>query len=103
VFAPLTANLPKDHSVATSSNGTWQCYILHCADGTLYTGITNNMGKRLAAHNAGAASKYTRGRGPVELVFVEDCTDRSAALKQELAIKNLAREEKLLLIQSGLR
>lgn len=81
----------------------WSCYILRCADDTLYTGITNDMEKRLAAHNAGSAAKYTRARGPVELVFVEDCADRSAASKRELAIKNLTRVEKLVLIQSGLR
>jgi putative endonuclease len=81
----------------------WSCYILRCVDDTLYTGITNDLEKRLAAHNAGTAAKYTRARGPVELVFVEDCADRSAASKRELAIKNLNRVEKLVLIQSGLR
>lgn len=80
---------------------TWSCYIMRCADDTLYTGITNDLEKRLAAHNAGTASKYTRARGPVELVFVEDCADRSAASKRELAIKNLTRENKIVLIRSG--
>lgn len=80
---------------------TWSCYIMRCADDTLYTGITNDLEKRLAAHNAGTASKYTRARGPVELVFVEDCADRSAASKRESAIKNLTREEKIVLIRSG--
>lgn len=80
---------------------TWSCYIMRCADDTLYTGITNDLEKRLAAHNAGTASKYTRARGPVELVFVEDCADRSVASKRELAIKNLTREEKIVLIRSG--
>lgn len=79
----------------------WLCYILRCADDTLYTGITNDMDKRLAAHNAGTAAKYTRARGPVELVFVEGCADRSAASKRECEIKALQRAEKLALIRSG--
>ena len=81
----------------------WSCYILCCVDDTLYTGITNDLEKRLAAHNEGTAAKYTRARGPVELVFMEDCADRSAASKREMAIKSLTRAEKLVLIQSGLR
>jgi putative endonuclease len=81
----------------------WSCYILRCADDTLYTGITNDLEKRLAAHNEGAAAKYTRARGPVELVFIEDCADRSEASKREMAIKNLTRAEKWVLIQSCLR
>ncbi len=78
---------------------SWVCYILQCADGTLYCGITNDLGKRLAAHNAGTAAKYTRARGPVELVFVESCADKSAALKCEMEIKGLTRAEKLELIR----
>ena len=73
----------------------WFCYLLRCADDTLYCGITNDLEKRLAAHNAGTASKYTRTRVPVELVFVEDCTDRSAASKREMQIKKMPRSEKL--------
>jgi len=80
----------------------WSCYILRCADDTLYTGITNDLEKRLAAHNEGTAAKYTRARGPVELVFIEDCADRSEASKREMAIKSLTRAEKLMLIQSCL-
>ncbi len=79
----------------------WLCYIMRCADGTLYTGITNDLGKRLAAHNEGTAAKYTRARGPVELVLAERCADRSAALKREMAIKSLTRAKKLALIRSG--
>ncbi len=76
----------------------WFCYLLRCADGTFYCGISNDLDKRLAAHNAGTASKYTRSRGPVELVFAESCADKSAALKRELAIKRLPRARKLALI-----
>lgn len=81
----------------------WYCYILRCADDTLYCGITNDIDKRLAAHNAGTAARYTRARGPVSLVYMEDCADRSAASKRELAIKNLARTKKLALIQTSLK
>ena len=79
----------------------WICYLLRCSDDTLYCGITNDLEKRLAAHNAGTAAKYTRTRMPVELVFVEDCADRSAALKRELQIKGLGRPDKLALIASA--
>ena len=81
----------------------WLCYILRCADDTLYCGITNDLDKRLAAHNAGTASKYTRARLPVELVFAAPCADRSAASKREMEIKSLKRAEKLVLIQSSLK
>jgi putative endonuclease len=77
----------------------WFCYLLRCADDTLYCGITNDLEKRLVAHNAGTASKYTRARVPVELVFAESCADRSAASKREMEIKSLKRAEKLVLIQ----
>ena len=77
---------------------SWLCYILRCADDTLYCGITNDLDKRIVTHNAGTASKYTRVRRPVELVFTESCDDRSAALKREMEIKNLSREKKLALI-----
>ena len=79
----------------------WFCYLLRCADDTLYCGISNDLEKRLAAHNAGTASKYTRVRLPVELVYAESCADRSAASKREMEIKSLSREKKLALIQSG--
>ena len=82
---------------------SWFCYLLRCADGTLYCGITNDLEKRLAAHNAGTASKYTRARVPVELVFAECCADRSAASKREMEIKKLARADKLAMIQSSLK
>ena len=75
-------------------------YILRCADGTLYTGITNDVPRRLAAHNSGRGAKYTRGRGPVELVYREELADRSAALRREAAIKRLSRPEKLTLVKA---
>ena len=80
---------------------TWKLYILRCGDGSLYTGITTDVQKRLAAHRSGKGAKYTRGRGPLELVYVEDCEDHSQALKRELAIKALSKNEKQALIQSA--
>ena len=72
----------------------WYLYMLRCGDGTLYTGITTDVEKRLEAHRAGKGAKYTRGRGPLKLVYREECGDHSAALRRELAIKALPREEK---------
>ena len=78
---------------------TWYLYILRCKDNTLYTGITTDVEKRFEAHNSGKGAKYTRGRGPLELVYREECGDHSAALKRELEIKALQREEKMKLIE----
>ena len=82
-------------------NGNWVCYLLHCADGTLYCGITNDIEKRLNAHNEGMGAKYTRSRRPVSLVFHENCMDRSSASKREMEIKKLTRAQKLALIDSA--
>lgn len=73
---------------------TWKLYILRCGDGTLYTGITTNVEARLEVHRSGKGAKYTRGRGPLELVYSEECGTHSDALKREFAIKALPREEK---------
>jgi len=78
---------------------TWKLYILRCADGSLYTGITTDIEKRFAAHNAGKGAKYTRGRGPLELVYSENCESHSAALKREIEIKTLTHDEKLKLVE----
>ena len=78
---------------------TWKLYMLRCADGSLYTGITTDVDKRITAHNAGKGAKYTRSRKPVELVYSENCEDHSVALKRELEIKALTREQKMKLIQ----
>lgn len=75
----------------------WYVYILHCGDGTLYTGITDDVPRRLAAHRSGRGAKYTRGRGPLELVYQEELPDKSAALRREYAVKQLKRSEKLAL------
>ena len=73
-------------------------YILKCADGSLYCGWTNNIEKRLSAHNAGTASKYTRTRRPVELAYFEQFETKQEAMSREYHIKRLTREEKLKLI-----
>lgn len=77
----------------------WFLYILRCKDGSLYTGITTDVEKRLEVHRSGKGAKYTRGRSPLELVYSEECGDHSAALKRELQIKALPREKKLELIE----
>ncbi len=93
------SNHPPEDSSAIPQAATWLCYILRCSDGALYTGVTNDMDKRLAAHNAGTAAKYTRTRRPVEIAMVECCANKSAALKREAAIKALSRAEKLKLVE----
>jgi putative endonuclease len=75
----------------------WHCYLLECADNTLYCGITNDLEKRLATHNAGEGAKYTRGRIPVKLIYHESCIDKSSALKREMEIKAMSRAAKLAL------
>jgi len=77
----------------------WKLYILRCGDGTLYTGITTEVLQRLQQHRSGKGAKYTRGRGPLELVYTEECANMSEALKRELAVKSLRREEKMKLIK----
>ena len=76
-------------------------YILRCKDDTLYTGWTNNFEKRLEAHNSGKGAKYTRGRGPVEPVYLEYFEDKISATKREAAIKKLPLKKKQLLISSS--
>jgi putative endonuclease len=77
----------------------WLVYVLRCGDGSLYTGITNDLTRRLARHRAGTGSAYVRARLPVRLVYHERHTDRSAALRREAAIKRLNRVAKIALIR----
>ena len=74
--------------------GKWTVYILRCGDGTLYTGIASDVQRRLQEHRSGKGAKYTRGRGPLEVVYTENCDTKSDALKREAAIKALKREDK---------
>ena len=76
---------------------TWFCYLLRCAVDKLYCGITNDLEKRIAVHNAGEGAKYTRSRLPVTLVYSESCVDRSQASRRERAVKSLPRGAKLAL------
>ena len=74
--------------------------MLRCKDGSLYTGWTNDLEHRLAMHSSGRGAKYTRGRGPLVLVYSEELPDKEAALRRECAIKKLRREQKLALLQT---
>jgi putative endonuclease len=77
----------------------WYIYILKCSDGTLYTGSTNDLKKRVQTHNEGkAAAKYTRARRPVKMVYSEKFGTKSEALKREWVIKKMSREEKINLL-----
>lgn len=79
----------------------WYLYILRCGDDTLYTGITTDVERRLDAHRSGKGAKYTHGRGPLTLVYREVCGGHGEALKRELAVKRLSREQKEQLIQKN--
>jgi len=75
----------------------WSVYLLKCADSTLYTGISNNLSKRLEAHNLGRGAKYTKGRRPVSVIYQENNLTRSEALKREVQLKKMTRKEKIAL------
>jgi len=77
----------------------WYVYILRCGDGTLYTGITDDVPRRLEKHAAGEGAKYTRGRGPLEVCYQEETESHSAAARREYEVKRLTRKQKLALIE----
>lgn len=79
----------------------WYVYLLRCADGTFYAGSTNDLARRLAAHNSGSGAKYTRSRRPCTLVYREEAADKSAALRREAAVKKLSRAQKAALIEKA--
>ena len=83
--------------LAKIKKDNWIVYILKCRDGSLYTGITNNINKRIEDHEKGVGAKYTRGRGPFKIIFKENHPDRSSASKKESEIKKLSKIEKLAL------
>ncbi|MES2368049.1 GIY-YIG nuclease family protein [Thiobacillus thioparus] len=89
--------------MSTAPDAAWCVYMLRCADGTLYTGITTDIARRVAEHNGegGLGARYTRSRRPVQLVYVEAATDRAEAARREAAIKRLDRVHKLALCASG--
>jgi putative endonuclease len=76
-------------------------YILRCKDETLYTGVTNDLSRRMTMHQQGTGAKYTRAHPPLEYVYTKKCRNRSSAQKREAAIKKLTREEKQSLIATG--
>jgi putative endonuclease len=73
----------------------WSCYLLACADGTLYCGVTNDVERRVAAHNAGRGARYTSGRRPVQLVWSQAFATQGDALRREIAVKRLSKAGKL--------
>lgn len=75
-------------------------YIVECSDGTFYTGWTNNLEKRIDMHSKGTGAKYTKGRGPVKLIYSEKFEDKREAMRREYEIKKKTRQEKLLLISN---
>lgn len=92
---PRKARRPQDRPCADG----WFVYLVRCADGSLYTGVATDVDRRCRQHNAGTASRYTRSRRPVELVYREAHPDQSSALKREAAIKAMGRREKLAMAQ----
>lgn len=88
----------SEHS--TESDDAHHVYVVECRDGTYYTGYTTDIDRRVAEHNAGQAAKYTRGRRPVELVYVESFESKSAAMQREHAIKQLRRSVKEQLVHN---
>jgi len=80
---------------------TWHVYIIRCKDSLLYTGITNNLKRRIQAHNSGNGCRFTKYRTPVELLYNEECRNRPQALKREAQIKRLERPRKLALIKAA--
>jgi putative endonuclease len=81
----------------------YYCYIVECADGTYYTGWTVDPERRVAVHNKGRGARYTRTRGPVRLVYVEELPDRTSAMKREIAIKKMNRGMKMKLVGQAVR
>lgn len=90
----ITGLMRKESKRRRKKSKPWHLYILKCADGTLYTGITNDVNKRFAVHQSGKGAKFTRTRLPVMLAYQEPCRSRSAALIREYKIKSLSRKKK---------
>jgi predicted GIY-YIG superfamily endonuclease len=93
------ASMIPAHKKKTGSS-RWYLYLLRCRDGTLYTGITNDIKRRTAQHNRGVASHYTRSRLPVEIIYQERCRSRSSALRKEYAMKQLPRAAKVAYVEA---
>jgi len=93
-----TDGVPDRLGCVAQAGKQWGVYLLRCGDDSLYAGATNDLAARVARHQRGLGSRYTRSRLPVELAYWEPCADRSAALKREVALKRLSRSAKLALI-----
>jgi putative endonuclease len=88
---------------AGGAGGAWFVYFVRCRDGSLYAGITTDLARRVAAHNAGTGGAYTRSRRPVRLVFSEPAADRPSALRREAALKRLTRAAKVAIVRGRRR
>jgi len=97
-YKRMLEGLKKKASRKVKAADRWYLYLLRCGDSSLYTGITNNLERRLKMHQAGKASRYTRTHGPVEMVYSETCGDRSSALIRECEVKEWPRSKKELLV-----
>ncbi|HEX7043073.1 MAG TPA: GIY-YIG nuclease family protein [Burkholderiales bacterium] len=86
-------------SKSSGADGPWYLYIVECRDGSLYTGITNDLERRLQQHNDGTAARYTRSRRPVRMRYYEQCESRSAALVRECAVRLLTPKQKWALVE----
>jgi putative endonuclease len=95
--------MPKRSPQVGTNTAAWFVYLLRCRDGTLYTGITTDVKRRLLQHNQGTAARYTRSRLPTRLVYQEPHPNRSQALKREAALKRLSRRAKLALVRQARR
>ena len=91
----------EDEAMDGSRVSGWTVYMLRCGDGSLYTGIARDLARRLNDHRQGAGARYTRGRGPLTIVYEERCGDRSRAQEREAAIKRLSRARKEALIRAS--
>ena len=97
---PWRVEISKTSDKRATARG-WSVYVVECVDGTLYTGITTDIGRRVQQHNDGVAARYTRSRRPVHLVYTESVTDRGTALRREAAIKRFSAADKRALIAEG--
>ena len=100
-YAYTTSNFSRKYLRLGQGILNWIVYILRCADGTLYTGITNDLDRRMSEHGSGRGAKYTKGRGPFQLVYNESCGGKGQASKREIEIKLLNRKQKLRLVSAN--
>lgn len=90
--------MPPSRPIPTGNDGPWFLYIVECRDGSLYTGITNDLDRRISQHNDGTGARYTRSRRPVRIRYRETCETKSSALVRECAIRLMTPKEKWALI-----